>query len=315
MGNQQETLSEFWRYWLYGVFDGDGCFNISLRRRSGNKLSCKPCVVFTNTNLKIINAYVLVLRKLKLPYHLSCRSVEQWSPRYDVKIEGLKRVKRFCDAIEDWPTLKRVEFNILRDFVNHRLSLPQSYPVDDVQLKFIEDLKEACDRENLRDVIFDELSDKALSWLGGLVDADGTLGIYKHKRRNGLWLSARFTIYNTNKMVVDSVSRLLDLGSVRYFRHGYQPKRGKFKYQLHISSNQDMRNFLDLVGDYLVGKYDHVRLLREFLDIPGRKKNNKTYKEKVANILEKLRLLNSPGILRDYTPDILGKDDDIVQPF
>ena len=114
--------------WIGGFFDGEGF--VTLRHTFVGASNCyvyQPVIIFTNTDKK-----ALIKIKNWLDTHgcecgFSSRSQhlknpDKWKPTYDVSMYGIKRVKNFIELIGDYCIIKKPQIDLLRKFIDHRLS-------------------------------------------------------------------------------------------------------------------------------------------------------------------------------------------------
>lgn len=306
MDNQQKTLNDFWRYWFFGLFDGDGGFCIQLWERKKGHIQRVPIIEIVNTNQLIINPVIDIYKRLGLAYYrrITSGNITQ-KPLHYVSIRGFKRVKRFLDAIGIYEGIKKVEFDLLKKYVDYRLSRPQSAFLDTREKVIISEFKNS-QRHKLKEIIFNKLDKKSLAWLGGIYDAEGSMGLNYKKARKDHRQSYRsvIRISNTDKGIIDTIDHLFNLANIKFNRSKNEKKNRKTVYNLTVEGNIRCKKFLDIIGDYVVGKHSHVELLKEYVNLPSFKKLQ-MHKKEAKHIFEKLYLLNHQGILRDYTPSIL----------
>ena len=146
-----------------------------------------------------------------------------------------------------------------------------------------------------------------LAWLAGIWDADGSISLYK--RRAQVVPSCGFT--NTNKKLVDNVSRILTDNGVKHCIH-YQDrgerKNAKPAWDLKIEARPRVSLFLSLITDFLVGKKEQAKLVARWCELPhaqrrgggkGRGTIGVDYPDGYWEIRDEIQKLNARGRVRD----------------
>jgi hypothetical protein len=129
MDNQQERLSDFDLGWLIGIIDGEGSFWLA-RSPSGYL----PVFEIVNTNFDIIAQIELCLKKLGISYHIyiPTRNSRQ-KPYKKLEVKGIERLKKFFDKLAKYFKCRFDQADLLRQFVEHRLSVPKLEPYTEVE--------------------------------------------------------------------------------------------------------------------------------------------------------------------------------------
>lgn len=118
-----------------------------------------------------------------------------------------------------------------------------------------------------------KLTEAELGWLAGIMDGEGTICLSKEKasRRNHLY--ARCTIHviaNTNPALIARVTALLSKVEIRYsigtlIGEQKRAKNWKPAWNVKISTIDAMKDFLEMVRPYLVGKAEQADIAVLFL--------------------------------------------------
>lgn len=121
------------------------------------------------------------------------------------------------------------------------------------------------------------MRDVDLAWLAGIVDGEGTMGVYAMRqkpKREGLKAThthvVNFSVANTDARIIVRMRALCDeLLGHEPMTSVQKPKisRGNTpKYQVMITNSRDVLIILRAIEPYLVGKSDQARVLRVLLE-------------------------------------------------
>lgn len=121
LDNQQERPT-FEIGYLLGVIDSDGCYQFAQDR----KKYLYPQVVINNNNQGLIRRFAQYLDNLDIRYWI-------WSPKPYGKekrigqrlyVKGLKRFAKFYDSVAIYDHAKKPRADILKEYLDYRLSIP-----------------------------------------------------------------------------------------------------------------------------------------------------------------------------------------------
>jgi hypothetical protein len=145
MDNQQVRLL-FNISWLTGIFEGEGSVGMNNNISDTYRIHT-PRVSITNSDEKIINACVVILKSLGLAYHLGIKKRQKENRRcWDITIAGHKRVERFLELLIPFMVgEKKEQAEIVLKFTKSRISNKsntnnKSYKLD--ELDMLQELKE-----------------------------------------------------------------------------------------------------------------------------------------------------------------------------
>jgi hypothetical protein len=141
------------------------------------------------------------------------------------------------------------------------------------------------------------MTDLGLSWLAGFWDADGCIGITKRRT----YLVPFASCCNTNKKIIDNVTRILDEHGVEY-QLEYQDRGGRINaapaWSVRLESRKRVSKFLPLIRDYLVGKQEQADIVINWCSLPNAYKgkgNDVVYPDGYWESKEILSELNARG--------------------
>lgn len=125
MDNQQERL-HFDMGYLLGMIDGEGSCLLEEKYRKNNTFNLIPRIVITNSNPDIFGFLIRIMKNLELPFHIwESRPTTNRRILNQIRIVGIKRIKRMTDLLLNYPSGKYEQLKILNDWCNYRLSIPQ----------------------------------------------------------------------------------------------------------------------------------------------------------------------------------------------
>lgn len=174
-----------------------------------------------------------------------------------------------------------------------------------------------------------ESSIKELSWLGGIIDGEGTITLRYHERKNQTpIIKPVFTVVNTSDIIIDEITRILIKNNIPFWKTDYKKTdRWKSKTLIEVGGIKRLLKFLPIIEDYLVGKRENSKIVRAWCERRLSKYSNgkHTYydREDFGSLIEvkKLhghqdqidyakieKLLKSSETIRDTS-----KDEDIVR--
>jgi hypothetical protein len=100
MDNQQESSKDI--AWLCGIIDGEGTITLRFHRRKNKTPVIQPVINIVNTNEKIINNIIRILKSLEVPFWVSeYKRTENWKTRWVIEVSGIKRAKKLIPLIEN----------------------------------------------------------------------------------------------------------------------------------------------------------------------------------------------------------------------
>lgn len=146
LGNQQERL-EADRRWFGGMFDGEGHIGASYgtpNRRNGKRspfIGVRVCL--TNTSEVLVGEAIRIMDEAGIAYHVQKRPPT--IGRKDVwllTISGMKRARRFLDVFTPYLRAKRVEAEMISDFIASRMQQPIGAPYTEKEVDLFLRLRE-----------------------------------------------------------------------------------------------------------------------------------------------------------------------------
>ena len=134
--------------WLAGVFDGEGCVQVS---RSVRKNTAPPSVVLTitNTSALLVERVVETLRTLGVKPFVYYTKPKKTRAYCQVRVSRKRDVLVVAEVLEQYATAKREELRIAITYLKKSCQVRQ-YKVTDEDVAALESMSEIKRRETLK---------------------------------------------------------------------------------------------------------------------------------------------------------------------
>ena len=163
-------------------------------------------------------------------------------------------------------------------------------------------------------------TDIELSWLAGIIDGEGHIGISRMmSHRDKPTLNPRISIGNTNVLIISQVCKILDKipisGHIEKRQKGGKDgeKNWKEAWVVQLSQIEKINAFLTKILPFLVGKKAQAELVQRFTE--SRMKNRKYgagYSDEEVSLYQQMAGLNAKGVNQD--PQRLHVDPRLLKP-
>lgn len=109
------------------------------------------------------------------------------------------------------------------------------------------------------------MSDTLLAWLAGIVDGEGSIGIYQYKTEE---VKPSISIGNTSVELLVAVVNILESLNLSYtvYHKTQQNRNWKHAGVVQMQSHRDILTILNLILPYLVAKKSHAIVLKRFVE-------------------------------------------------
>lgn len=127
--DNQPLSSHLDKGWLAGIIDGEGCLQLA-RQRYRNQIHFRPQIVIGNTNPSIIDNIVKIAKANDLPVYVMTREKPAFRSKrksWVMQIMGLKRCQKWIEYIGDELVGKKQQAEIMKDYIDYRLSQPPAH--------------------------------------------------------------------------------------------------------------------------------------------------------------------------------------------
>jgi len=133
-----------------------------------------------------------------------------------------------------------------------------------------------------------------LSWLGGIWDGEGTIGIYKRKS----YFVPSTSVSNTNEVLINKVKDILDFYNIEYYvEYNDRGNRTNARpaWAIKMESKPRVSKFLTLIKPYLIAKQGQADLVISWCSKDARRRKLNTQD---VELITELKELNSRGRVR-----------------
>lgn len=133
-----------------------------------------------------------------------------------------------------------------------------------------------------------------LSYLGGIIDGEGTISIV----RRTTYYVPHVCIPNTDETLILFCKSILDEHGIKYcveYKNREKLKNSKPCWVIRIESKERVSMFLELIKDYVVSKKQQALLVLEWCSFKGRRRNLTATD---LNMIQNIRQLNARGRVR-----------------
>jgi hypothetical protein len=142
LGNQQERLTVDTSSYLGGLVTGEGCFCFSVQNLRHGKLRITPIFAMFMSDRVTIDHAAEALAELGLPVYRQERPKATGRGQCGININGLRRVKKYCDTLLPFLTgQKREAATIVLEFIESRLSKPTHLPYSEEEIELVRRLR------------------------------------------------------------------------------------------------------------------------------------------------------------------------------
>lgn len=178
--------------WLAGIMEGEGCFSINSAGKNRNYFVY--CISITNTDLIILQKCVSILKEIGIGVRIKSRNkqIKNRRMRYDLKIEGIKKMICFINAINPYIVgQKKMQAELMLNFLKRRLKIidfnkgksPRRRAYDIVDYSYLEAMKK------LRDITVSVETERSLSLWDKVTVRAANINKIAETSRNDLFLS------------------------------------------------------------------------------------------------------------------------------
>lgn len=161
-----------------------------------------------------------------------------------------------------------------------------------------------------------QVTKEEIGWLAGIIDGEGTVGMYYQNKKKYHTINPSIEIVNTDPSILNKIMFILvRLDCTPYIqtkKHNVKLNPNwKLSYNLKIQKQIKLRRLIPIILPYLTGikKYKADLILQFLLSRMNKgKPSNKDYTEYEHKLIDEFRNL------RDYTLDTFNGED-IVQAY
>ena len=130
-----------------------------------------------------------------------------------------------------------------------------------------------------------------IAWLAGLIDGEGSIGMYAPFHKRKFFVRYQVTIANDNTDIIAEALRIISeiLGREAYLASTYENECSFVHHKITVAPQKDCIKLLTAVEPYLVGKKAQAQVLLKLLK--GHKLHSRYTRAEldVINILKKMK--------------------------
>jgi len=107
---------------------------------------------------------------------------------------------------------------------------------------------------------------KDLSWLGGILDGEGTLTLRFHNRKNKTPIvTPVVSVVNTDEKIINEIMRIYKENNIAYWVSARKAtKNWKKTWSLQTVGLKRCSRFVNLIEEYLIGKRENAEIIKRF---------------------------------------------------
>ena len=135
-----------------------------------------------------------------------------------------------------------------------------------------------------------KLTPEETGYLAGLIDGEGSITVQIHSNLNGLCVTPKISISNTNLEIINWVKKTRLFKTNSYFDPRFLKSKVIYQCETH---GYRVLSVLDAIGPHLIGKKEHAKLLSSFIRLRLSHKRSKHFTKEEIEKLRRLILLNS----------------------
>ena len=141
------------------------------------------------------------------------------------------------------------------------------------------------------------MRDVDLAWLAGIIDGEGCFSIYRVTRQDANFPSpsACLTITNSNYLLLNRCKEILAALGIKYLysdpKNGHQ--RGRKVMRIRVKNYSSLRNLIELILPFLVGKAEQANVMFEFVSLAGQR--GKLNLQNRTELMNRIQELNRHG--------------------
>jgi hypothetical protein len=261
-------------YWLGGFFDGEGYASFS---------SNSPQIGFVNTNPLAISKALSILNDNGIVAKVNNgRKTSKSSKkiRWDIFIHQSDEAIKAAELLSPYINGKIRQLDLIKEYAKERSNTKEYDKLmqflnqtSNVLIKDLEVLKQKVDivgevnmptEENVK-ILKDDFNN--ISYLTGIIDGEGTVGINKreNKHRNSDRYTPLISLVNTNKEIINKCySTIINNGIGCHISTRINTKRNRVRWDLLVSGTKRVKNLAQLLMKDSVIKRQQIELIFDY---------------------------------------------------
>jgi len=307
MDNQQATLITNNNYFA-GLVDSDFGVNIYESTYKG-KLQLQPRITFTNTRFNLIELCASILYNNNINHYIGNMKASIGRDAKRITIQRLSKCIEFVDLWLSFCIVRRPQLELIKNFCIDRMNYVNDYgwkykntPYNDVQRYIYKKLKLL----NLNYNYDNGHRNYTFSWLGGMIDGDGSVYFsvtkrrskYKHKEYIYTKIQPWIKVTTGSDTAKNNIIELYNKYCIKYYIDTVKSKASKkldkngykFHYSILVKEFNDLLILIRELNGKIFAKQEQLNLMKEYIDA---KKINRHNTKDVFDIVQKVSILNN----------------------
>jgi hypothetical protein len=130
-----------------------------------------------------------------------------------------------------------------------------------------------------------------ISWLFGMLDGDGMVGISKLSFKS-IKYRPHIEFFNTDVKIIEKIKFFLNQYNIPFYIRGDNKNRNKTKYIILISGAKRCKKFIDTLIEFAEVKKKRLEILNTFINSRLSRPHQSPYSDEEILCYERLKLLN-----------------------
>ena len=292
--------------YMAGLVDSD--FGAYIHRfYPRGKLQLRPEIMFVNTNFGLIELCHDYLQTNKINHHIGFRKATVGKDKKELTIKRQSKCVEFVDKIIGYCVVRKPQLEIVKRFCEDRLRYVNEFgwkqnntPYTEYQKKLYDDIVKL----NLNYNYDNGSRNYTPSWLGGMIDGDGSI-CFVVPDRNSIIPCIDITTGSDTCLnnVCELYTRLNIKYNVRINKSKAKKRIGKnkkkFNYNVYVKSYDDLLKLIKFLDGKLYAKQKQLLILHDYLKL--RACCNKHYTYEQLDLVAQSRFLNHNPNYKDIS--------------
>lgn len=292
--------------YISGLIDSD--FGVYIHRfYPRGRLQLRPTINFVNTNFNLIELCHDYLEKNNINHHIANRIATVGKDKKEITIKRQTKCIEFTNKVLKYTIVRRPQLEIIKEFCESRLVYVNEYGWKQNNTPYTELQKQLYDKIvalNLNYNYDNGSRNYTPSWLGGMVDGDGSI-CFVVSSRNSIIPSIDIT--TGSDTCLTNVCELYDMLNIKYGVRTSKSKakkrlgknKKKFHYNIYVKTPDDLLKLIKFLDGKLYAKQRQLSMLYNYLHLRSVCSTHYTHEQ--LDIVAQSRLLNRNSNYKDIS--------------
>lgn len=283
--------------YMAGLVDSD--FGVYIHRfYPRGKLQLRPTIQFVNTNFNLIELCHNYLKDNDINHHIANRFATKGKDKKEITVGRQSKCIDFVDKLGEYSVVRKPQLEILKKFCEDRLFRVNNMGWKQNNTPYTDYQKELFDQIynlNLNYNYDNGNRNHTASWLGGLIDGDGSICFVVTGRNT---IVPTLDITTGSDTCRNNVCELFEKYDIKYNIRTSKSKatkrlgknKKKFYYNIFINTIEGLKSVIKFIDGKLYIKQRQLNFLKEFLNDRGFCGKHYTYNQ--LDIVGQSRLIN-----------------------